>query len=395
MSAFVVLPPPAPPLFFPHDNASSVHALNDGFKDLGLSLSVLIATVLIAAVCYLYHGSSSSSSLGDTRKGCPDGPREHESSEDHHLRTTVVEPGLHGVRHLAVIMDGNRRYGKRLLQEQQQHHQQQQPACSDDSPQQQRDSDSTATATSPTGWLKSIALSPLNGHRAGGEKLLEFVEYSLAYRIEMLTVYAFSTENWQRPQAEVDVLMLLFEHFFQRIRSVAQEKGIFIRFVSTEPQRLPPRILALMEAVEEETRNVSPRRIVVNCCVSYGGRSEIAAACTHIAQQHHEKSKQQPQRQQDEVPLQFTEELIAAHMLRSITQHKHEDADRDVLSRCGGAEPQVLLRTSGEARVSNFLLYEVAYTEFVFVDKAWPEIVASDVESLLMTYCRRQRRFGR
>jgi undecaprenyl diphosphate synthase len=295
--------------------------------------------------------------------------------------TTVIEPN-HGLRHLAVIMDGNRRYGKHLMK-----------STSLDASPQVGNSDMTSSQTrsaspkssSGKDILRVMATSPLNGHRAGGEKLMEVIELCVEHHIDMLTVYAFSTENWNRAQEEIDVLMFLFEHFFQRIRECAAKSGIFIRFISTEPQLLPPHIFSLMKTVEEETRKISPRRIVVNCCVSYGGRSEIVHACQRLAERHTAQS----------TPLVFTEGALQREMLRSVTQCEHEDEDDQVLEDFGGVEPHVLLRTSGEARISNFLMYETAYSEFVFVDKAWPEINGGDIKAVIGEFCRRQRRFGK
>lgn len=269
----------------------------------------------------------------------------------------------HGLRHLAVIMDGNRRYGKKLLAATRNHPK---PASSPSTP-----------------LFQAMATSPLNGHKAGGEKLMEFIDYCVELNIEMLTVYAFSTENWNRPQQEIDVLMYLFEHFFQKIRKSAHKSGIFIRFIATEPQLLPPRILSLMKAVEEETRQVTPRKIIVNCCVSYGGRSEIVQACRRIVNRSASDSSS------------ITEEAIQAEMLRSITQDVHEEEDRDIIRQHGGCEPHVMLRTSGEARTSNFLMYESAYSELVFVEKSWPEMERADLVQVVHEYSQRQRRFGK
>ncbi|CUG86877.1 cis-isopentenyltransferase, putative [Bodo saltans] len=288
----------------------------------------------------------------------------------------------HGLRHLAVIMDGNRRYG-RLLMKEKSNEQQKVDQRNENLPA----GPSAAASPKSNGkdLLRIMATSPLNGHRAGGEKLMEVIEHCVAHHIEMLTVYAFSTENWSRTQEEIDVLMFLFEHFFQRIRECASKSGIFIRFISTEPQLLPPHIFSLMKAVEEETRKISPRRIVVNCCVSYGGRSEIVRACQRLADRHAAQNE----------PILFTEEALQREMLRSVTQSDHEELDQNLLEDFGGVEPQVLLRTSGEARISNFLMYETAYSELVFIDKAWPEVDEGDIKSVIGEFCRRQRRFGK
>lgn len=361
--------------------AASPSSTPQSFVSRASWLTVLLLTVLDVLNCTekiakwtmrsLGVRFSSSSSTPSTKSS----PLEQKSDvygEVGYLQTSLASIATpeekHGLRHLAVIMDGNRRYGKMLMK--------------------QPHDESTTSAPQPTtpthksngkDLLRVMATSPLNGHRAGGEKLMEVIEHCITHHIEMLTVYAFSTENWGRSQEEIDVLMLLFEHFFQRIRECAAASGIFIRFISTEPAMLPPHILSLMKAVEEETRRITPRRIIVNVCVSYGGRSEIVRACQRISG----------------AGAVLTEAALQKEMLRSITQDAHEEADASILEDFGGVEPHVLLRTSGEARTSNFLMYEAAYSELVFVDKAWPEIDESDIKSVIGEFTRRQRRFGK
>lgn len=218
---------------------------------------------------------------------------------------------------------------------------------------------------------------------------MEVIDWSIAHGVSMLTVYAFSTENWSRSRQEVDLLMSLFEFFFQKIRSAAREKGIFIRFVATEPQRLPPHILALMLEVERETREHPRRRIVVNVCVSYGGRGEVVSACRRLVDAAIPSS-------------QITEEAFGRSLLRSVAEA--ESPKEDFLQHHDGlsaaevatmAEPQLLLRTSGEQRISNFLLYQCAYSELVFLPQTWPEVTEADFVGVLADFAQRQRRFGK
>jgi undecaprenyl diphosphate synthase len=292
-------------------------------------------------------------------------------------------------------MDGNRRFGKASQQ---------------------------ASAGPAAMWEKSPACrradalmagsnTPLSGHYAGGEKLMEFILWCIQWRIEMLTVYAFSTENWSRPPEEISLLMLLFEHFFERIRAMSKQHGIFIRFVSSDPHLLSPRIQRLMAAVEEEARRVPHRRIVVNVCVSYGGRSEIIRACCAAAAAagatRSFKSGEQCSRKGSQrhagasapaisgmLKTEVTEADVTRHMLRSVTQSDHEAEDAEILSG-GLGEPQALLRTSGEQRISNFLLWQSAYSELFFLKKTWPELTSADLAAVLGEFESRQRRFGK
>ncbi|RNF12581.1 cis-prenyltransferase [Trypanosoma conorhini] len=284
----------------------------------------------------------------------------------------------HGVRHLAVIMDGNRRFGKRTSQ------------CVVPAAAVSKLCDSILDENGPakpsgewgTALTSLLRHTTLDGHRRGGEKLMEFITDCLELNIEMLTVYAFSAENWERAPLEVNVLMTLFYFFFERIRDSARENGIFIRFISPVFDKISPRLQELMRCVEEESRRHRPRRIVVNVCVSYSGREEVLWACNRLLRRVNKST-----------PISHAE--FMSHMLRSITQDDHEAEDATVLADSGGAEPQLLLRTSGEQRLSNFLLYECAYTEFVFINKTWPEVDRGDLIQLLWDFSQRGRRHGR
>ncbi|EKF39066.1 cis-prenyltransferase, putative [Trypanosoma cruzi marinkellei] len=283
----------------------------------------------------------------------------------------------HGVRHLAVIMDGNRRFGERTSP----------GGVSADAVTKLCDSilEKNSPGSSGGMYLALVSLlrhTTLDGHRRGGEKLMELIDNCLEFNIQMLTVYAFSTENWERSALELKVLMALFYIFFERVRSSAREKGIFIRFISPAFERIPISLRELMLLVEEESRGHRPRRIVVNVCVSYSGREEVLEACNRLLR-----------RVDKSIPISNAE--FMSHMLRSITQEGHEEEDATVLADGGGAEPQVLLRTSGEQRLSNFMLYECAYTEFFFIKKTWPEIDREDFIRLLCDFSQRGRRHGR
>jgi len=229
------------------------------------------------------------------------------------------------VKHLAVIMDGNRRYGQAKY----------------------------GSAT--------------KGHWDGGKTLSNFIDWCLEADIEVLTVYAFSTENWNRSAEEIKVLMAIFEHYFTHIQQTAAEKGVRVTFLSSDPTPLPDHIAGLMRAIEEATAAGS--RLRLNVCLSYGGRGEIVAACRRIA-----------------------EEVAAGDLAP-------EDVDATTLERhlltAGQPDPDLVLRTSGECRLSNFLLYQLAYAELAFVDKPWPAVTRDDLHSVLRQYAGRTRRYGK
>jgi undecaprenyl diphosphate synthase len=299
------------------------------------------------------------------------------------------------VRHLGIIMDGNRRFGKR----QSTSRKEPDPAvlealraelCSPEAVQvfSGDEGNSSWLVTRYNHFMKLIKHTAFDGHRTGGEKLLEVLSYCMEANVDMVTAYAFSTDNWQRSAAEVDALMSLFFFFFDRIRTMALEQHIFVRFISTEPERLPPRVLELMRKVEVASRAVTPRRLTVNICVSYSGQSEIVAACNRILSR----------RLRDGGPsfaAPVTRAEMSSEMLRSITQDDYEEQDKVIFSNGVSAEPELILRTSGEQRVSNFLLYECAYSEFAFFKKTWPELTRDDFMAVLDDYARRDKRKGK
>ncbi|AYU77076.1 cis-prenyltransferase-like protein [Leishmania donovani] len=306
----------------------------------------------------------------------------------------------HSVRHLGIIMDGNRRYGRRHSTA---------ARCPDPSALREireelcsaTELTATHSATEQSCWLAArykrfasvIQHSSLDGHRVGGEKLLEVIKHSMEAGIDMVTVYAFSTDNWNRPAAEVDALMSLFFFFFDRIRKEALERHIFVRFISTELFRLPPRAVEFMRSVERETRAVQPRRLVLNICVSYSGQSEVVAACNRLVARRLRDSTDPASAAA--VATEVTKKELDREMLRSITQDEHEAEDAHLFGGDVSVEPELILRTSGEQRISNFLLYECAYSEFVFLDKAWPEVTQEDIRQALSDFTRREKRKGR
>ncbi|KAG5483964.1 hypothetical protein LSCM1_05814 [Leishmania martiniquensis] len=323
-----------------------------------------------------------------TRRGAPSATKTVPVNKPHHIS--------HNVRHLGIIMDGNRRYGRcystatrqpdaaalREIREE---------LCSATQvTAANRESGQSWLAAQYTRFAEVIQHTSLDGHRAGGEKLLEVVDHCMEAGIRMVTVYAFSTDNWNRPTAEVDALMSLFFFFFSRVRKVALDRHVFVRFITTERYRLPPRVVELMRSVEDETRVVLPRRLVLNICVSYSGQSEVVAACNRLL------ARRLLQRTDPaSIVTEVTKAELDREMLRSITQDEHETNDAQIFGDGVSVEPDLILRTSGEQRISNFLLYECAYSEFVFLEKAWPEVIKEDIWRALSDFARRERRNGR
>jgi undecaprenyl diphosphate synthase len=184
--------------------------------------------------------------------------------------------------------------------------------------------------------------------------------------VSMATVYAFSTENWQRTDSEVTALMTIFAKYADTFRQEALKRNVRVQILATEAERLPPKVRLCVQALQTETAHCTA--FTLNLCLSYGGRSEIVQAAQAVARQ------------------------VAAGSLAV------EDVDEQVFAgnlltrTC--PDPDLLLRTSGECRLSNFLLWQCAYAELFFVDKYWPQLTRQDLVQVLRQFAARGRRYG-
>jgi undecaprenyl diphosphate synthase len=210
-------------------------------------------------------------------------------------------------------------------------------------------------------WAESRGLPVAEGHRAGTKALRRTVEAAIDLGIESLTVYAFSTENWTRPPDEVDALMEIFHETIDRELPDLCKQGVRTRFIGRR-DRAPDELRRRMDELETETAANS--RLELWIAFDYGGRAEIVDAARRLV-----------------------EDGVAA-----------EAVDEEALGRRLYApelpDPDLLIRTSGELRVSNFLLWQLAYAELVFVDTLWPDFGDEDLRTALDQYARRRRRFG-
>lgn len=214
-------------------------------------------------------------------------------------------------------------------------------------------------------WAQQRGMPRTAGHRAGLERLKEAVFTCIDYGVSYLTVYAFSTENWKRPQEEVGFLMKLFYEALSTEVDKLYSQGIKIRFIGLK-HNLGPDLLALME--ESERRSPDNIRLLVNIALNYGGRSEILSAVKGIA-----CAVQNNELQADEL----TEADIASRLFTA-----------------NQPDPDLMIRTSGEARISNFLIWQLAYTELYFTQKYWPDFRKNDLIEAFIYYSQRERRFG-
>jgi undecaprenyl diphosphate synthase len=215
-------------------------------------------------------------------------------------------------------------------------------------------------------WAKSRGLPRIMGHRQGVATLKEILRCCKDWGIEALTVYAFSTENWGRPLEEVQFLMTLFQTVLRRELNEMVEEGIKIRFVG-DLQALPESLRAEIQRASDATSG--NEGILFNVATNYGGRQEIVQACQKLARQAQAGHLD---------PKDITEELFALQL------YTHNLKD-----------PDLLIRTSGELRLSNYLLWQCAYTEIYVTDVLWPDFNREVFHQALLDYQSRNRRFGK
>eukprot|EP00597_Dinobryon_sp_UTEXLB2267_P013859 CAMPEP_0170122292 /NCGR_PEP_ID=MMETSP0020_2-20130122/16563_1 /TAXON_ID=98059 /ORGANISM="Dinobryon sp., Strain UTEXLB2267" /LENGTH=215 /DNA_ID=CAMNT_0010353143 /DNA_START=296 /DNA_END=940 /DNA_ORIENTATION=+ len=207
---------------------------------------------------------------------------------------------------------------------------------------------------------REFCVNELQGHHDGGKTLSSFIDWCMQAGIEMATVFAFSSENWNRPQIEIDTLMNLFAINAARLQQEALAKNIQVRILSTDTSRLPTHVLTALQQLQSSTQHCSG--FVANICVSYGARADLCGGVRRLARRLQEG---------DLSPQALDEQAIS-----------------DSLATCGCPDPDVLIRTSGEQRLSNFLLWQLAYTELVFVDKLWPQFTQADLQEVLREFRR-------
>lgn len=226
-------------------------------------------------------------------------------------------------KHIAIIMDGNRR------------------------------------------WAREKGLDPKLGHKEGAKTLEKIVRYANKIGLDYITVYAFSTENWKRAEDEVGALMLLLQNYLDDYSKRADTENIKVKVIGN--------ISALSEKMQKSINNCMERTkdntgVTFNIALNYGGRDEILKAVKKIAQDVKENKLKVEE---------ITEETIS-----------------NSLYTVGQPDPDLLIRTSGELRTSNFLPWQIVYSEFVFVDKNWPDFEEKDLDEAIEIYQKRNRKFG-
>jgi len=214
-------------------------------------------------------------------------------------------------------------------------------------------------------WASRRGLPRTAGHAAGSETFRTIATYCKNIGVKYLTVYAFSTENWKRPKGEVDAIMNLLDKYLHEAIEKMEKDGIrLVIFGDTEP--LSDSLRELIEKTNSLSRNIDGFQ--VNLCLNYGGRDEICRASKEFARLCAQGKMQ---------PDELTPELFS-----------------DFLYSKGVPDPDLIIRPSGEVRISNFLLWQSAYSEFYFTDLMWPEFTPREIDKAIESYSKRERRFG-
>lgn len=214
-------------------------------------------------------------------------------------------------------------------------------------------------------WAKEKGLATQPGHKAGAETLEKIAAYANDIGLKYLTVYAFSTENWKRTEEEVGALMLLLENYLDKFLNKESLRNIRIRVLG-DVESLSDNLKQSIYKIIEKSKNNTG--LTLNIAFNYGGRSEIIRAVKNIS----EKVKNGEINSDD-----ITEDMVSNNLYTA-----------------GEPEPDLLIRPGGELRVSNFLLWQLAYTEFLFIDKYWPDFSEEDLLKAIETFEKRNRKFG-
>lgn len=214
-------------------------------------------------------------------------------------------------------------------------------------------------------WANARGLPRTEGHKAGAQNIVKVLEAAQKRGIHYVTLYAFSTENWKRPKEEVDVLMKLFKEYLDKDIAELQKKDIRLHFIG-DRTRFDADIQAKMQKLEDATKGDETYHLIL--ALSYSGRDEIVRSAKRLAKALKDGN------------------LNA----ESIT----EESFASFLDTNGIPDPDLLIRTSGEQRISNFLLWQLAYTEFYFTPVFWPDFSEKELDEALNAFFKRERRFG-
>ncbi|MBL4812399.1 MAG: di-trans,poly-cis-decaprenylcistransferase [Rhodobacteraceae bacterium] len=214
-------------------------------------------------------------------------------------------------------------------------------------------------------WAQQRNRPRLFGHHAGAKRVREIVEACPDLGVKYLTIFAFSTENWKRTQSEVAGLMALFRRYIEREAKSLCDRGVRVRFIG-DRVRLEAKLVSLMDGLEMQTADND--RVHLTIAINYGGRDEVTRAA----------------------------KLLAYEIERGRLSYKDVNAEKlaSFLDTRFLPDPDLVIRTSGEARISNFLLWQSAYAEYEFIDTLWPDFDEGEFATIIKNYAKRDRRFG-
>ena len=210
-------------------------------------------------------------------------------------------------------------------------------------------------------WAKQRGLPRLAGHRAGTENLRRILRACVEFQVKILTLYAFSTENWGRPEAEVKGLMHILEDVIDRELPELNKEGVQLRHIGDLSRIAPALQRKVLNAIEMTKTNTS---LILNIAFNYGGRAEIIQAIQRIVAEQHN-------------PSEITEELVSRYLYTGTLP-----------------DPDLVVRTSGELRISNFLIWQAAYAEYYAASVFWPDFDREELLKALVQYAQRDRRYG-
>ena len=210
-------------------------------------------------------------------------------------------------------------------------------------------------------WAKEKGKLRVEGHKKGAENIEKIIDYSIKLGVKYLTVYAFSTENWKRPEVEVKALMKLFAKYLEDKKEELKKQGVKLLVTGTE-ENIPNKLLKKIRNTEEYLSDCN--QITFNIAFNYGGRKEIVDVINKIIKENRENKE-------------INEEEFKKYMYRPEIP-----------------DPELVIRTSGEFRVSNFLLWEIAYSEFYVTNVYWPDFDEREYDLAIASYNKRDRRFG-
>lgn len=211
-------------------------------------------------------------------------------------------------------------------------------------------------------WAQMRGLPRYEGHKRGVEKIKEIISAALRLKIDVVTFYAFSIENWQRPKKEVDIIMQLLQKHLKKETNNFISQGIRFKMIGNR-SLVPHNILIVIEETEKATANC--KELIAQFAISYSGRDEIIRAVKRVLQKK------------------IDSENFDENMMNSL------------LDTEGLPEPDLIIRTSGEQRLSNFLIWQSAYSEFYFTQTLWPDFTDDEFTEAILDFQKRQRRFGK